>query len=94
MPPGTRAHVWENPRVVEAAADADRTAPLLCTSGSATTVVLTLLDALATAGCAFAYHGDFAWPGIALANRVMQRYGQSRGACGRPTTSTSRPARR
>lgn len=74
MPPGTRVHVCENPRVVEAAADADRTAPLVCTSGSATTVVLSLLDALASAGCAFAYHGDFDWPGIALANRVMQRY--------------------
>lgn len=74
MPPGTRVHVCENPRVVEAAADAGCTAPLVCTSGSATTVVLTLLDALATAGCAFAYHGDFDWTGIALANRVMERY--------------------
>ncbi|CAL9379961.1 hypothetical protein SUDANB1_01044 [Streptomyces sp. enrichment culture] len=74
MPPGTRVHVCENPRVVEAAADAGRTAPLVCTSGSATTVVLSLLDALASSGCAFAYHGDFDWPGIALANRVMQRY--------------------
>jgi uncharacterized protein (TIGR02679 family) len=74
MPPGTRVHVCENPRVVEAAADADRTAPLVCTSGSATTVVLSLLDALASSGCAFAYHGDFDWPGIALANRVIQRY--------------------
>ncbi|MFE2641141.1 TIGR02679 family protein [Streptomyces nigra] len=74
MPPGTLVHICENPRVVEAAADAGRTAPLVCTSGSATTVALTLLDALATAGCAFAYHGDFDWPGITLANRVMQRY--------------------
>lgn len=74
MPPGTRVHVCENPRVVEAAADTARTAPLVCTSGSATTVVLTLLDALAASGCAFAYHGDFDWPGIALANRVTRRY--------------------
>jgi uncharacterized protein (TIGR02679 family) len=75
MPPGTRVHVCENPRVLEAAADTARTAPLICTSGSATTVVLTLLDALAAAGCAFVYHGDFDWPGIALANRIMRRYG-------------------
>ncbi|MEZ3181615.1 TIGR02679 family protein [Streptomyces pimonensis] len=74
MPSGTRVHVCENPRVVEAAADAARTAPLVCTSGSAATVVLTLLDALAASGCAFAYHGDFDWPGIALANRVIRRY--------------------
>ncbi|WP_030674067.1 TIGR02679 family protein [Streptomyces cellulosae] len=75
MPPRTRVHVCENPRVVEAAADAGRTAPLVCTSGSATTVVLTLLDALAASGCTFAYHGDFDWPGIALANRITHRYG-------------------
>ncbi|WP_316750498.1 TIGR02679 family protein [Streptomyces herbicida] len=75
MPPGTRVHVCENPRVIEAAADTGRTAPLICTSGSATTVVLTLLDALAAAGCTFLYHGDFDWPGIALANRITQRYG-------------------
>ncbi|WP_239155555.1 DUF2399 domain-containing protein [Streptomyces sp. SID14446] len=75
LPPHTRVHVCENPRVVEAAADAGCTAPLICTSGSATTVVLTLLDALAATGCVLAYHGDFDWPGIALANRMMQRYG-------------------
>ncbi|MGW7041781.1 TIGR02679 family protein [Streptomyces avermitilis] len=74
--PGTRVHVCENPRVVEAAADTGGgTAPLICTSGSATTVVLTLLDALAAAGCTFVYHGDFDWPGIALANRIRHRYG-------------------
>ncbi|WP_405873899.1 TIGR02679 family protein [Streptomyces sp. NBC_00005] len=75
LPAHTRIHVCENPRVVEAAADAGCTAPLICTSGNATTVVLTLLDALAATGCVFAYHGDFDWPGIALSNRVMDRYG-------------------
>ncbi|WP_328433563.1 TIGR02679 family protein [Streptomyces sp. NBC_00425] len=75
VPPGTHVRVCENPRVVEAAADTGRTAPLVCTSGSATTVVLTLLDALAASGCTFAYHGDFDWPGIALANRITHRYG-------------------
>lgn len=73
MQPGTRVHVCENPRVIEAAADAARTAPLVCTSGSATTVVLTLLDTLAASGCTFAYHGDFDWPGITLANRITRR---------------------
>ncbi|WP_405961433.1 TIGR02679 family protein [Streptomyces sp. NBC_00024] len=74
LPSRTRVHVCENPRVVEAAADAGCTAPLICTSGSATTVVLTLLDTLAAADCVFAYHGDFDWPGITLANRVRGRY--------------------
>ncbi|MFD8197648.1 DUF2399 domain-containing protein [Streptomyces wuyuanensis] len=49
--------------------------PLVCTSGSAATVGFTLLDALAATGCRFAYHGDFDWPGIALANRVVRRCG-------------------
>ncbi|MBB5938444.1 TIGR02679 family protein [Streptomyces zagrosensis] len=74
LPPGTVIHVCENPRVVEAAADAACAQPLVCTSGSAATVVLTLLDALAASGCRFAYHGDFDWPGITLANRVIRRY--------------------
>ncbi|MDJ1131871.1 TIGR02679 family protein [Streptomyces iconiensis] len=75
MPPGTLVRICENPHVVEAAADARCTEPLVCTSGNASTAVLTVLDALASAGCAFAYHGDFDWPGITLANRVISRYG-------------------
>ncbi|MCX5441268.1 TIGR02679 family protein [Streptomyces sp. NBC_00063] len=74
LPAGTLIHICENPRVVEAAADAACAQPLVCTSGSAATVVFTLLDALATTGCRFTYHGDFDWPGIALANRVIRRY--------------------
>lgn len=73
-PEGTLIRICENPRVVEAAADASSSQPLVCTSGSAATVVLTLLDALAATGCRFAYHGDFDWPGITLANRVIRRY--------------------
>ncbi|WP_327382505.1 MULTISPECIES: TIGR02679 family protein [unclassified Streptomyces] len=75
LPAGTLIRICENPRVVEAAADAACAHPLVCTSGSAATVVLALLDALAATGCRFAYHGDFDWPGIALANRVVHRYG-------------------
>ncbi|MFF1379383.1 TIGR02679 family protein [Streptomyces sp. NPDC058308] len=74
LPAGTLVHICENPRVVEAAADASCARPVVCTSGSAATVVFTLLDALAATGCRFAYHGDFDWPGIALANRVIRRY--------------------
>ncbi|MFJ3673877.1 TIGR02679 family protein [Streptomyces sp. NPDC090106] len=74
LPSKTLIHICENPRVVEAAADAACIQPLVCTSGSAATVVITLLDALAATGCRLAYHGDFDWPGIALANRVIRRY--------------------
>jgi uncharacterized protein (TIGR02679 family) len=72
--PGTRVHLCENPRVLEAAAAARCTGTLVCTSGSAGTVVLTLLDALAAGSCRFAYHGDFDWPGLALGNRMISRY--------------------
>ncbi|MGW0790247.1 TIGR02679 family protein [Streptomyces sp. NPDC002911] len=74
LPAGTVVHICENPRVVEAAADAGCSKALVCTSGSAATVVLTLLDALTFTDCRFAYHGDFDWPGIALANRIIRRY--------------------
>ncbi|MFF3359120.1 TIGR02679 family protein [Streptomyces sp. NPDC002917] len=74
MPSGTLVHICENPRIVEAAADAACSQPLVCTSGSAATAVLTLLDALAATGCRFAYHGDFDWPGLTLANRIIRRY--------------------
>ncbi|MFJ1595497.1 TIGR02679 family protein [Streptomyces sp. NPDC088261] len=74
LPAGTVVHICENPRVVEAAADAACAKPLVCTSGSAATVVLTLLDTLAARGCRFTYHGDFDWPGIGLANRIIRRY--------------------
>ncbi|WP_329219663.1 TIGR02679 family protein [Streptomyces sp. NBC_01485] len=77
LPAGTLIRICENPRVVEAAADAACVQPLVCTSGSAATVVFTLLDALAATNCRFAYHGDFDWPGIALANRVIRRYAAS-----------------
>lgn len=74
LEPGSLVRICENPRVIEAAAEAACRRPLVCTSGSAATVVLTLLDALAATGCRFAYHGDFDWPGIVLANRIITRY--------------------
>ncbi|MFI9323533.1 TIGR02679 family protein [Kitasatospora aureofaciens] len=74
LPSDTLVHICENPRVVEAAAEARCSGVLVCTSGSASTVVLELLDTLAAAGLRLRYHGDFDWPGIALANRVIRRY--------------------
>ncbi|MDF5752433.1 TIGR02679 family protein [Spongiactinospora sp. TRM90649] len=74
LPPGTLVRICENPRVVEAAADAACAAPLVCVNGNPATVVFTLLDALAATGALFAYHGDFDWPGIAIAARVLARY--------------------
>jgi uncharacterized protein (TIGR02679 family) len=74
LPPGTEIFVCENPRVVEAAADAGCRRPLVCTSGNPSTTVLAVLDALTAAGARLAYRGDFDWPGIAMANRILIRY--------------------
>jgi len=71
-------YVCENPRVLEAAAEACAPAAMVCTLGNPTTVTLFLLDALASVdGVRLAYHGDFDWPGVAIADRVMRRTGAS-----------------
>jgi uncharacterized protein (TIGR02679 family) len=74
LPPGTEVFVCENPRVIEAVADASCQRPLVCTSGNPTTTVLALLDALTGAGASLAYRGDFDWPGVAMANRIIGTY--------------------
>jgi uncharacterized protein (TIGR02679 family) len=68
-------YVCENPRVLEAAADARLPATLICAMGNPTVVTLALLDELtADPDVRLAYHGDFDWPGIAIADRVIRRY--------------------
>lgn len=74
LPPGTEVFVCENPRVIEAVADAGCQRPLVCTSGNPTTTVLSLLDALTGTGAHLAYRGDFDWPGVAMANRIIRTY--------------------
>jgi len=67
--------VCENPRVLEAAADAQVPAALICSLGNPTTVTLALLDTImASSDVRLAYHGDFDWPGIAMADRMIRRY--------------------
>lgn len=63
--------VCENPRVLEAVAQqrgAD--VPVVCTSGVPGLVTLETLRLLAAAGARLGYHGDFDWPGVAIANRL------------------------
>ncbi|BEL01939.1 hypothetical protein Q0Z83_001300 [Actinoplanes sichuanensis] len=68
-------YVCENPRVLEAALDNGVPVPMVCTMGNPTTVTLALLDAITAGGpVTFAYHGDFDWPGLAIAARLMRRY--------------------
>jgi uncharacterized protein (TIGR02679 family) len=48
--------------------------PEVCTSGEPNTVVLQVLRRLTEGGAVLRYHGDFDWPGIAIANRLVGRF--------------------
>lgn len=76
LPPGSVVLVCENPRVLEAVAvrcGGDRA--VVCTAGMPATVALRLLRALHAGGAVLRYHGDFDWPGIAIANRLVDVVG-------------------
>ncbi len=74
--PGTRVLVCENPRVLEAVAErAVAGWAVVCTAGEPNLVVDQVLGHLAAGGVELRYHGDFDWPGIALANRAIARHG-------------------
>ena len=66
--------VCENPRVLEAVAErhGGRVA-VVCASGQPALVVLDVLRSLA--GAHLRYHGDFDWPGVAIANRLVEEVG-------------------
>lgn len=70
-------YVCENPNLVAIAADAlgVHCAPLVCTDGMPAAAQRTLLAQLARAGARLRYHGDFDWPGIAIANHVIEAFG-------------------
>lgn len=73
---GPTVFICENPSVVAAAANAlkSNTAPLVCTQGQPTTALHVLLRQLAAGGVLLAYHGDFDWPGIQIANALIRRH--------------------
>jgi len=74
--PGTKVLVCENPRVLEAVAERFRgNVPVVCGSGTPAVVVLEVLRALARSDADLRYHGDFDWPGIAIANRLVADVG-------------------
>jgi len=64
-------YVCENPRVLEAAVDAGSRRALACSQGQPAVVVTTLLHMLAQGGGELRFHGDFDWPGLAIANLMM-----------------------
>ena len=76
VPPHQLVRACENPAVLRRAAEqlgADAE-PLVCTEGQPSTAFRRLAAAIARAGGRLAYHGDFDWPGIAIANGVIARH--------------------
>lgn len=74
--PATRVLVCENPRVLEAlATDRGGSVTVVCTSGMPGVVTTDLLRRLRDSGADLRYHGDFDWPGIAIANRLTAQLG-------------------
>jgi uncharacterized protein (TIGR02679 family) len=74
-PPDGTVFVCENPRVLEAAADAGCRSAIVCTQGQPAAVVTALLGRLRVAGAELRYHGDFDWPGITIANQLIGAHG-------------------
>ena len=71
LPRGQVVSVCENPQVMQAAVRAASASPLLCLSGNPASVGTHLLHRLIAAGNPVRYHGDFDWPGVAIAGRIM-----------------------
>jgi uncharacterized protein (TIGR02679 family) len=69
--PGEIVHVCENPQVLQRLAAAGLDRPLACTSGNPAAAGWLMLGRVAVR-----YHGDFDWPGIAIARRIMERGAQ------------------
>ncbi len=70
-------HVCENPAVLRRAAAelGAAAASLVCTEGRPSTAFHHLAAAVRRGGGELRYHGDFDWPGIAIAASVITRHG-------------------
>ncbi|MFC9680827.1 TIGR02679 family protein [Streptomyces sp. NPDC056948] len=68
---GQRIYACENPQILQAAAQRQVQAPLVCTSGNPSSAGWELLRRLVADDADLLYHGDFDWPGIAIAARVF-----------------------
>ena len=66
--PGEIVHVCENPQVLQRLAAEGARHAVACTSGNPAAAGVMLL-----ARARVAYHGDFDWPGIAIARRMFGR---------------------
>jgi len=65
---GEIMHACENPQVLQRLAAAGVERPVACLSGNPSAAGMALLGRAVVR-----YHGDFDWPGIAIARRVFER---------------------
>ena len=74
--PSSTVFACENPSIVAAAANrlGVRARPLLCAEGQPKTAFRQLLAQLGSAGITVVYHGDFDWPGIHIANSLIEHF--------------------
>ncbi len=74
---GALVRVCENPAVLRRAAAelGAGSAPLLCTEGQPSAAFHQLAGHVIGGGGELCYHGDFDWPGLAIASSVMRRHG-------------------
>lgn len=68
---GQLVHACENPQVLQAAVRAHCAGPLVCFAGNPASAGWVLLRGLIEAGAQVRYHGDFDWPGMAIAGRLL-----------------------
>jgi uncharacterized protein (TIGR02679 family) len=74
---GALVQTCENPAVLRRAAAelGAGSAPLICTEGRPSTAFHQLANVIVSGGGELRYHGDFDWPGIAIAGSVIGRHG-------------------
>lgn len=69
---GTEIVICENSRVLETVLGQGLGTPMICTSGSPNTVTVELLHRLSGDGARLRYHGDFDWPGLSIAAKILR----------------------
>ncbi|GLX97652.1 TIGR02679 family protein [Herbidospora sp. NBRC 101105] len=70
-PAGGPVFACENPQVLQAAIRTPAEHPLMCLYGNPAAAGLLLLRRLAGQRVNVRYHGDFDWPGLAIARRII-----------------------
>ena len=75
----TNIFICENPSIISLAAShlGEKCPPLICTDGEPKTAFRLLMRALTKGGSTLHYHGDFDWPGLAIATRIFREFGAS-----------------